>query len=719
MPRLFEELKRRNVFKVGTAYVVLAWLLAQITDVFLEPFGAPDWVVKSILLVLLAGFPLALFFAWAFEMTPEGIKKEKDVDRTQSITQETGQNLNLAIIFILILALGYFAFDKFMLAPERDAALVRAAESTQAEKAETVTTEKSIAVLPFVNMSDDAGNEYFSDGISEEILNSLARVKELKVAGRTSSFAFKGQNQDLRQIGDALGVNHILEGSVRKAGTKVRITAQLIQVEDGFHLWSDTYDRELNDIFAIQDEIATAILVQLKAQLLDGEQIVISTPAVSSEAYDQYLLAKQRIYERSRPTLEAAAELLDKAIAMDPDYAPAYAQRGITALLLSDDSYGTLPEEQSQTQAKLYLDQALRLDSQQPEALAGMGLYWRQIPGKTTESIEFLEKALAINPNLINASNWLQGAYQNAGRVAEQIRILEEMVERDPLYRPGIGNLQSMYIARMELDKAQAMLERLRPFMPNDPLLISLEANIFYAKGNFAKGLSLIEKALEMKPDDQSYRALRGWGLLVTSQYGRLAEEGIPWQRNVALYYLGRMEEATILAWERANSGEDVSAVIGILVNTGKPEEAIRFFEERWDTLETFEAEYPPLGSGDVGTLMDIAFAYGSTGNVEKFEQAMSHSRAALDAITDLGFKYPFLTYSEAVYFTMMGDRERALVLLSAAVDAGLLVGTKFSDGWVAMKVMDGDPEYEAIQVRMIEHLNAERAELGLEPVTI
>jgi TolB-like protein len=719
MPRLFEELKRRNVFKVGTAYVVLAWLLAQITDVFLEPFGAPDWVVKSILLVLLAGFPLALFFAWAFEMTPEGIKKEKDVDRTQSITQETGQNLNLAIIFILILALGYFAFDKFMLAPERDAALVRAAESTQAEQAETVTTEKSIAVLPFVNMSDDAGNEYFSDGISEEILNSLARVKELKVAGRTSSFAFKGQNQDLRQIGDALGVNHILEGSVRKAGTKVRITAQLIQVEDGFHLWSDTYDRELNDIFAIQDEIATAILVQLKAQLLDGEQIVISTPAVSSEAYDHYLLAKQRIYERSRPTLEAAAELLDKAIAMDPDYAPAYAQRGITALLLSDDSYGTLPEEQSQTQAKLYLDQALRLDSQLPEALAGMGLYWRQIPGKTTESIEFLEKALAINPNLINASNWLQGAYQNAGRVAEQIRILEEMVERDPLYRPGIGNLQSMYIARMELGKAQAMLERLRPFMPNDPLLISLEANIFYAKGNFAKGLSLIEKALEMKPDDQSYRALRGWGLLVTSQYERLAEEGIPWQRNVALYYLGRMEEATILAWERANSGEDVSAVIGILVNTGKPEEAIRFFEERWDTLETFEAEYPPLGSGDVGTLMDIAFAYGSTGNVEKFEQAMSHSRAALDAITDLGFKYPFLTYSEAVYFTMMGDRERALVLLSAAVDAGLLVGTKFSDGWVAMKVMDGDPEYEAIQVRMIEHLNAERAELGLEPVTI
>jgi hypothetical protein len=171
------------------------------------------------------------------------------------------------------------------------------------------------------------------------------------------------------------------------------------------------------------------------------------------------------------------------------------------------------------------------------------------------------------------------------------------------------------------------------------------------------------------------------------------------------------------MAWEDANSGEDVGAVIGILVNTGKPEEAVRFFEERWDSLDEFEAEYPALGSGDVGTLMDIAFAYSSVGNAEMFDQAMSRSRAALDAITDLGFKYPFVYYDEAIYFTMMGDRDRALVFLSTAVDAGLLIGRKFSEGWVAMKVTDGDPKYEAIQARMFEHLNAERAELGLEPV--
>ena len=253
-------------------------------------------------------------------------------------------------------------------------------------------------MLPFVNMSDDAGNEYFSDGISEEILNSLARVKELKVAGRTSSFAFKGKNQDLRQIGETLGVGHILEGSVRKFGNQIRITAQLIQVEDGFHLWSESYDRELDNVFAIQDEIATAILQQLKATLLEGEEAVVQTARADSEAYDLYLLAKQRMYERTRLTLQSAADLLDQAIAIDPDYAPAYAQRGIAALLLSETSYGEIPQAQAQAQAKLYLDKALMLDENLAEAWAGLGLYYNGPPPQSVKAVEVLERALSINP---------------------------------------------------------------------------------------------------------------------------------------------------------------------------------------------------------------------------------------------------------------------------------------------------------------------------------
>ena len=717
MPRLIEELKRRNVFKVGTAYVVMAWLLAQITDVFLEPFGTPDWVIKTILLVLVAGFPLALFFAWAFEMTPEGIKKEKDVDRSQSITQETGQKLNLTVIFILLIALGYFAFDKFVLDPRRDAERVQTTESTAGEPARAEPVEKSIAVLPFVNMSDDAGNEYFSDGISEEILNALARVKELKVAGRTSSFAFKGQNQDLRQIGEALGVEHILEGSVRKAGTTVRITAQLIQVDDGFHLWSDTYDRELDDVFAIQDEIATAILEQLKAQLLDGKQLVISSPATNSEAYDRYLLAKQRIYERSRPSLEVAADLLDQAIAIDPDYAPAYAQRGITALLLSDLNYGTLSREQSQTQSKLYLDQALRLDPLQPEALAGMGLYYSNIPGKTIESIEFLEQALSINPNMINASNWLQAAYVNAGRWDESEQILEQMVERDPLYRPGFSNLINLYLGRMELEKAQAQIDRIRPFMPNDPYIYSLEGRILSAEGNIAEGLLLTEKALELQPDDRAIAARHGVGLWATAQFERLTEVKPRFLQVVGLWRLDRTEEATIVAWELANSGQDVGSLIWLLANSGRQQEAVRFFEERWDSLDAFEKDYPSLGS-DPRIMVDIAFAYGSVGNEKRFDEAMNRSQATMETYSKQGIRNPYFRFIHVVHFTLAGEQKKALELLSDLVDEGFILGGRLSRQWAVLKVFDGDPEYEAIQLRMIEHLNAERAALGLDPVT-
>ena len=718
MPGLFEELKRRNVFKVGTAYVVLAWLLAQVTDVFLEPLGAPEWVIKTILLVLLGGFPLALFFAWAFELTPEGIKKEKDVDRSQSITHETGQKLNLAIIFILVLALGYFAVDKFFLAPARDQGTVDVVvEGATAEG--SGPTEKSIAVLPFVNMSEDTSNEYFSDGISEEILNSLARVKELKVAGRTSSFAFKGQNQDLRKIGTALGVEHILEGSVRKAGTKVRITAQLIQVDDGFHLWSDTYDRELDDVFAIQDEIATAILEQLKAQLLDEQTVIVTSTRTDSEAYDLYLQGKQRIYQRNEATLQSAAEVLDRVIAIDPDYAPAYAQRGIATLLLSDESYGSIPLEQAQSQAKLYLDQALRLDPEQPEALAGMGLYYRIAPGETDRAIDYLQRALAINPNLINASNWLQIAYSDAGRQEEAVAIVEKIVEYDPLYRPGLNNLFIVFMDRRELDKAQALIDRVRPLLGNDPYLLQFDAQMHYARGQYASGLRLMEQVKETNPNHATAKTWLTVGLLSTAQHERAAEEGNSWQRFISLWILGRTEEATLIAQEMAASGEDVGMMIYLLADSGRAEDAVRFFDERWDSLDAYMADYPPLGRGGVGTLLDIAWAFGKTGQTERFEEAMAQSRKAIDQQRALGYRFPFLHMDEAVYQVMAGDPQQSLQYIALAVDEGLMISAGLTRVSPALRIFDGDPEFEAIQQRMIDHLNGERAELGLEPVEI
>jgi TolB-like protein len=222
---LTKELSRRNVFRVGIAYVVVCWLIAQVAELALASFDAPGWVIKTILLVLVLGFPLALFFAWAYELTPEGLKKEKEVDRSRSITAKTGRKLDFVIIGMLTVGLLFVVIDNYFLD-----------ESAPAQE-DGVAALRSIAVLPFVNMSNDPDQEYFSDGISEELLNLLAKIPAFRVAGRTSSFAFKGRSEDMRLIGESLGVQTILEGSVRKSGDRVRITAQLVKTDDGFHLW--------------------------------------------------------------------------------------------------------------------------------------------------------------------------------------------------------------------------------------------------------------------------------------------------------------------------------------------------------------------------------------------------------------------------------------------------------------------------------------------------
>jgi len=714
MSGLFEELKRRNVFKVGTAYVVLAWLVAQVTDVFLEPLGAPEWVIKTILVLLIAGLPVVLLFAWAYELTPEGLKREKDVDRSQSITQQTGQKLNLAIIAILVLALGYFAWDKFVLEPDRHPEDEQSAEASPAQPA---AHGKSIAVLPFVNMSEDTGNEYFSDGISEEILNALAKVDDLKVAGRTSSFAFKGQNQDLRQIGEALGVNHILEGSVRKAGAKVRITAQLIQVDDGFHLWSETYDRELTDVFAIQDEIANAILTQLKARLVEGETPAPLATRTSTEAYELYLLAKQRMYERSQLPLEDAVGLLDRAIAIDPQYAPAYAQRGIAALLLADNSYGTTPQAQAETQAKLFLDQALRLDPELAEAWAGLGLYYYNRPGEVDSGIEALQKALALNPNLIDAGNWLQNAYINASRPADSLAVLQDVVQRDPLYRPGLANLVWMYGQMGQLEEAKKVADRARPYIPNDPLLSLMQSILSYYDGHYAEGLQFAQAALATQPNDRVYRVFYSWGLASTHQYERLAEEGYQGWRLYGLQRLGRTEEAAMLA-RSFEPTENIRFIFEFLNAADRSSELVTYLEQQWPDLDAFETAFPADGYFGHRVMNAVALAYRRTGNQEKFDDAMQRVRRAHDSLTEQGLSNPDYWLNQAAWCAMAGRNEEALELLATAIDGGRILSARIADAMPYFSELEGDPVYEAIQARMVEHLNQERQQLGLEPVS-
>ncbi|MCH7508600.1 MAG: hypothetical protein IIB68_01995 [Proteobacteria bacterium] len=399
---IFRELKRRNVIKVAIAYAVVAWLLIEVTATTFPMLRLPDWTATFVTVLLMIGFPVALIFAWAFEITPEGIKREKDVDRSQSITHITGRNIDYIIIAALVLALGFFAFDKFVLDPSRDAELVRAATEAVTEQVsepgKSETAEKSIAVLPFINMSDDPGNEYFSDGISEELLNVLIKVEGLRVVSRTSSFAFKGKDISIPEIARKLNVDHILEGSVRKAGNTVRVTAQLIDVRTDSHLWSGTYDRELEDIFAIQDEISGQIVQALKVALGAGEQEAMAharKPTENLAAYELYLRGRYFWQRRGEDNIRRAIDLFEQATELDPQFARAWSS--LAAAHITLPTYSDALEDEQFPLAVSAAQKALMLDDTLAEAYAVLGDVART-DRKWTEAEAHYLRAIASEP---------------------------------------------------------------------------------------------------------------------------------------------------------------------------------------------------------------------------------------------------------------------------------------------------------------------------------
>ena len=347
---LFDELKRRNVIRMAGLYLVGAWLITQVSSTVLPTFDVPGWVLRALIIVLALGFVPALIFAWIFELTPQGLKRDAEVKPAESIAPQTARRLDRAIIAVLICALVYFAADKFVLAPRREAALATQTtvhEMGSAAAKKSTVNPRSIAVLPFVNMSTDAENEFFSDGLSEEILNSLARIDGMQVVGRTSSFQFKGKNDDLRMIGDKLGVASVLEGSVRREGDRARITAQLIRTSDGIHLWSQTYDRTLKDTLAVQLDIAEQVAGALNVVLDDKQRERMRNAGVKNvDAFIAYQKGWKLYIDGHRQpelnlidTLRQANVEFDKAIALEPDFSFAYFAEAdfYEHILLADD----------------------------------------------------------------------------------------------------------------------------------------------------------------------------------------------------------------------------------------------------------------------------------------------------------------------------------------------------------------------------------------------
>ena len=359
---LFAELKRRNVIRVALAYLVASWLLLQITDVLAGVLDLPDVLGRVVFVLLALGFVLVVSFAWAFELTPEGIKREHEVDRSTSVTRQTGKRLNALIIALLALAAAYFFWEsRFMERPGAERSAGRDEPLAAPATAEPADSRASIAVLPFANMSADPDNEYFADGLSEEILNRLAQVSELRVIARTSSFAFKGENRDLREIGELLDAGHILEGSVRRQADQVRVTAQLIDTADGAHLWSDTWDRELDDVFAIQDEVAENVVDALDIVLDESTRRAMRNAGVRDvDAFVAYQRGYELFIEAHTGTgwldeLREANQWFDRATEAAPGFTDAYVRKTDLYAHVVLDS-GDVPTEERQAALETMLE---------------------------------------------------------------------------------------------------------------------------------------------------------------------------------------------------------------------------------------------------------------------------------------------------------------------------------------------------------------------------
>ncbi len=506
---IVRELKRRNVFRVAALYLVSGWVLLQITDVLAGVLGLPEWTLRLVAFLLLLGFPLALIFSWVFELTPEGIRREVQVDPTESITSTTGQKLKVATGMLVVVALGLFVLNQLVLHQTSDVAEDRVAESQGAPPVPGAVPDddgRSIAVLPFVNMSADPDNVYFSDGLSEELLNFLSKVDGLRVAARTSSFQFRNAEGDIGDIGQQLKVNTVLEGSVRKAGNRARITAQLIEVESGYHLWSETYDRDLDSVFEVQEEIARAIVDALQLPLLGRGATTLAVASTSNaEAYDLYLLGRHHARETTADAFEKAIDYYQEAIRADPDFALAYSGLADAYVYLAD--YGDIATSDALKLAEDAAGKGMELDPAAAEPLASMGLILGR-RSRHSEAISYFDEALAINPNYVSALLWKGDSLQDQGRYQDGLAMAEQAYQLDPLSGFTRSRLVLAFSQTGQDERALKFAREMIAADPDDPFPYEELGNFWLARGDLDKAVPQYAAAHRLRPDD-TYMAWR------------------------------------------------------------------------------------------------------------------------------------------------------------------------------------------------------------------
>ncbi len=687
MSSFFAELKRRNVIRIALFYGAGAWVVLQVADVLLGIIEAPEGSLRLLAIVLALGFPFALLLSWAFEITPEGIKRDRDLPADGRASAEAARKLNIATIALLVLAIGLLSWNMFgnraAPTPERAAPPAVSPPDPPAQ-----ARDLSIAVLPFVNMSQDPANEYFSEGLSEEVLNVLARIEDFRVAGRTSSFAFKGQNQDLRAIGERLGVANILEGSVRRQDDRVRVTAQLIDTRTGYHLWSDTYDRQLDDIFAIQDDIATEVVRALRLTLLPGDAQVISQSAKGDvEAYNLYLRGQFHARLRTPEGLRRALEEFQQAVLVDPGYAPPYAGIAMVYALLDNYNYRSLGE--TGPLANRALERALAIDANSDEAWAVKGLLLSQGPDaqeRNAEARAALERAAEINPNNAFAHLWLSGtllpdlvaarsALQRAygvdplspvivyrqvmwalqgGERAEIERYLGELREVAPDWFMTWSAIGTVAMDEGRIADAAVAFARVRRLNPEYLGAVSQESFALEMLGRPDQAGRLLADALERRGGEalgiavagnRARRALREQGVAAGLAVYRQALEEL---QTTNLEALGDLALFEISAGEPASAERRLRALLGL-----SPEEV------------------PPCDYSQITPCISLVMALNTQGRSEEAAAVGARLRGTIDEVRSQGFGPPVLLLIDSYLDHLAGQPAGLDTAAAAAIEQG------------------------------------------------
>lgn len=503
---LFNELSRRNVLRVGAAYIVTAWLLIQVAETIFPLYGFGDAPARMVVTILAIGFIPTLIFSWVFEWTPQGFKRDSEVDPDQSLTPQTGKKLDRIVMLVLALALGYFTFDKFVLDPQRDVAISESAIKAGVEQAREearlgMINDKSVAVLPFTNRSKLEEDEFFTEGMHDELLTRLSRISALKVISRTSVMRYRDTLKSIPEIASELSVATILEGGVQRSGGQVRINVQLINAHTDEHLWAEIYDRELTaeNLFAIQSEISTAIADSLQATLSPAEQDrVFDPPTENLDAYNQYLLGRQLFATRNPGKIEQAYDEFTHATELDPDFALAWV--GVADVLNLLNYRGLIDRSTALELRQQAVDKAISLNDQLGEAYTSLASLYKDTGEDEKAEAAYL-KAIELNPNYATAYQWYSMFLSQLGKREKSLQLMYKAAQLDPMSSIVQYNLADQLVAHRQEDEAEQVLLRL---MQRDPEFTFgyIRLGWLYAdSGKLAQGMQWFLKATQRDPE--------------------------------------------------------------------------------------------------------------------------------------------------------------------------------------------------------------------------